>query len=109
MKLLMKLLVKLLKFIILLPILPIRLGWKWSEGAKISHTYRDGKIKNGRIVYSEEGDPFLGRLIGTAIIAGLMYYGIVQGLAYVFAPRSEAIRSPVVEQQKNVEQSTVNQ
>lgn len=32
----MKLFLKILKEVVLLPFLPIRLGWRWSEGAKMS-------------------------------------------------------------------------
>ena len=104
----MKLLMKILINIILLPFLPIRIGWKLSAGARMSNETLFGKVKNGRIVHSEEGDSCLARLIGTAFVAGVIYYGVVQGVAYFVkksSPKSEVNQSPVVEQQGNADRS----
>ena len=109
----MKLLMKILKNIILLPFLPIRLGWRWSAGAKASKSYLFGKKdRDGNIVHSEKMDSSSSRLVGTIFIAGIIYYGVFQGISYVvekFSSRSETRPTPVVERQENVEQSTVNQ
>ena len=104
----MKLLMKILINIILLPFLPIRIGWKLSAGAKASKSHLFGKVKNGRVVHSEEMDSSSSRLIGTIFVAGIIYYGIAQGFSYLLSrisSRPEANQSPVVEQQGNVEQS----
>ena len=104
----MKLLMKILINIILLPVLPIRIGWKLSAGAKASNSTLFGKVKNGRVVHSEEMDSSSSRLIGTIFVAGIIYYGIAQGFSYLLSrisSRPEANQAPVVEQQGNVEQS----
>lgn len=91
---------KLLKNIILLPFLPIRLGWRWSAGAKM-------KTNNG-----QEVDSAFARLIGTVIIAGLLYSAVGFGISKVvgmFSPSTEKNQTPVVEHQESAEQSTVNQ
>lgn len=76
----LKLLWWLVKNIILLPFLPIRLGWKWGREAKIrfSGSKRDAF---GNIIYEEVGG-CLPRLVSTFISAGLMYYGIYKAVLY---------------------------
>lgn len=71
---------KLLLNLILLPLLPLRLAWKWSEGTTLKSsgifTKRD---RFGREV-ADKYNGCLPRLIGTVIIAGILYgligYGI---------------------------------
>ena len=65
---------KLLLNIILLPFLPLRLAWKWSEGTTLKASgiiiKRD---RFGREVPGEKYRGCLPRLIGTAFIAGILY------------------------------------
>lgn len=77
----MELFLKILKEVVLLPFLPIRLGWRWSEGAKMS---TKGALFNkhdefGNEIYVEKGG-CLPRLMATAIVAGILYYGIAVGI-----------------------------
>lgn len=61
--------------IILLPFLPIRLGWKWSAGCTAK--------------FSDGGESsFLGRIIGTVLIAGVLYSLIGSGINAVFGKKN---------------------
>lgn len=53
--------------VLLLPFLPIRLGWKWSAGFTV-------KFGSGG------GSSFLGRIVGTVLIAGVLYSLIGSGI-----------------------------
>lgn len=77
----MKVLIKIIANILLLPFLPLRLGWRWSAGAKVS---TQGGLFNrydrdGNEIYVEKGG-CVPRLIGTVIIAGILYSFIGWGL-----------------------------
>lgn len=77
----MKILIKIIANILLLPFLPIRLGWRWSSGAKVSTkgALFNRHDRDGNEIYVEKGG-CLPRLIGTAIIAGILYSLIGWGL-----------------------------
>lgn len=76
---------KILKNIILLPFLPLRLAWKWSSGAKAtsSGALWNKKDENGNDIIIEKGG-CLPRLLGTIIIAGILYSGIIKGGIFLF-------------------------
>lgn len=65
--------VKFLKNVILLPFLPIRLGWKWGREAKF--VFGHGRKK-------EEVGGCAPRLFATIVSASLMYYGIYKAVLY---------------------------
>lgn len=75
---------KIMKRILLLPVLPIYLGWKWSSGAKATSAGALFSKKDalGREIIVEHGG-CLPRLIGTAIIAGILYSLVVWGVKAV--------------------------
>lgn len=60
---------KVLLNIILLPLLPLRLAWRWTGGAKASWTTKD---RYGRDVVMKQGG-CLPHVLGTLVIAGLLY------------------------------------
>ena len=82
---------KVLLWIILLPLLPIRLGWKWSKGATLK-TFDGDEILPG-----------VGRLIMTFIYAIIMY-GLIGGPIIKVGAKSP---TPIVE--KTVDQTNVEQ
>ena len=63
-----------IKNIILLPFLPLRLAWRWSSGAKATTA---GALWNKKDAYGNdivhESGGCLPRLLGTVIIAGILY------------------------------------
>ena len=83
---------KIIKNIILLPFLPLRLAWRWSGGAKI--TSAGAKITSAGALWNkkdEDGNDIviekggcLPRLLGTIIIAGILYAAIIHGCIYLF-------------------------
>ena len=77
----MKALIKIIANIFLLPLLPIRLGWRWSTGAKVTTkgALWNKHDRDGNEIYVEKGGR-LPRLIVTAIIAGILYSIIGWGL-----------------------------
>lgn len=91
---------KVLLWIILLPLLPIRLGWKWSRG--ISSKTNDGKEIPG-----------LGRLIMTCIYAMIIYIPILgligKILPYVVSQSKTGAESPAPIVEKTVDQANVEQ
>ena len=62
------------KTILLLPLLPLRLAWKWSSGAKAtsSGALWNKKDEFGNDIVIEKGG-CLPRLMGTVIIAAILY------------------------------------
>ena len=76
---------KILKSIVLLPFLPLRLAWKWSNGAKATTAGAlwNKKDANGNDIIIEKGG-CLPRLLGTIIIAGILYSGIIKGGIFLF-------------------------
>ena len=76
---------KIIKNIILLPFLPLRLAWRWSGGAKITSAGAlwNKKDEDGNDIVIEKGG-CLPRLLGTIIIAGILYAAIIHGCIYLF-------------------------
>ena len=77
----MKVIIKIIANTLLLPFLPIRLGWRWSSGSKVTTkgALWNKHDRDGNEIYVEKGG-CLPRLIGTAIIAGILYSIIGWGL-----------------------------
>ena len=73
--------------LILIPFWPIFIGWKLSAGTV-------AKTNDGT------EHPILGRLIGTVIVAGLIYYGVIWAVMKVvdFADKTESNASEPAEQ-----------
>lgn len=73
------------KNILLLPFLPLRLAWRWSGGAKITTA---GALWNKKDAYGNdiviEKGGCLPRILGTIIIAGLLYAAIIHGGIFLF-------------------------
>ena len=72
---------KIIKSILLLPFLPLRLAWRWSSGAKVTSggALWNEKDENGNDIILEKGG-CLPRLLGTVIIAGILYALIGWGI-----------------------------
>ena len=78
------------------PLLPIRLAWKWSEGA----SFKTGNAWGGG---GSEIGGCLPRLVGTIFIAGLIYYGIGWCvLKVVNTIKGNAGEKPAAVEQQNI-------
>ena len=76
---------KIIKNIILLPFLTLRLAWKWSGGTKVTSggALWNKKDEYGNDIVIEKGG-CLPRILGTIIIAGILYAVIIQGGIFLF-------------------------
>lgn len=69
--------VKIIFKVILFPLWPIFIGWK--VAGALGFSVSTGSWSGG----SSDAGPFIGRLVGTVVIAGLIYYGVFMALTHV--------------------------